>query len=362
MAKQRAAYGSISPTKNGVTRVRYWGDMHDGKGYRRLTKSIRGSRRDAQMFLSQMQLAHNEDKPTMTIGDVYRQWYLPDITKRLSKATLASYLSAWNSCVAPVWENVFVADVQPLKVQKWLDTLTISNAKKAMSLLKPLMDYPARYELIDANPMRLNYIMPMSGIKHDKGVYTYEQCCQIADIVQGRDYEALFLLSAFGSCRTGEALGVMVEDVTYEIADNGMRCAVIDIERQLDSTGTVIERTKNEHSQRFVVLPEPYSERLEAICEKRGSGLLTCHADGSPISRPALRYKWIDLLKSNGIEPLPFQNLRNSWRTYMEWELHAEPDKLEKLMGHKGKTVTERHYNRPNVKMLVNVVAEAFKK
>lgn len=58
----RASFGSIGPTKNDVTRVRYWADLNDGKGYRRVTKSIRGSKKDAEAFLRSVQEGRESNK------------------------------------------------------------------------------------------------------------------------------------------------------------------------------------------------------------------------------------------------------------------------------------------------------------
>lgn len=360
MARLRAPYGSISKTKNGVTRVRFWGDKHDGKGYRRLSKSIRGNRRDAQMFLSQMQLAHNEDKPTMTVGDVYQQWYLPDIKDRLAESTINVYGYNWNAYVKERWANVSIADIKPIEVQKWLDGLTFVQAQKALVIMQPLMDYPVRYEMIPTNPMRINYVMPSQEAHSDKGIYTLAECQEMAQVIENHLLEPAYLFAAFGSCRTGEALGIDIADVTFETAENGMFCAVALIKQQVNNAGQIIERTKNTASERYAIVPEPYSYRLKEICETKQSGLLTCDTFGMPLTRVRMCRLWKDVCKHTNIGYHPFKNLRNSWRTYTEWELDGEPEKLEKLMGHKGQSVTARHYNRPQKEMYVNFAADIF--
>lgn len=360
MARQRAAYGSISPTKDGITRVRYYGDLHDGKGYRRLSKNIRGNRREAQMFLAQMQVAHNDDKPTITVGDAYKQWYVPDAQKRLRASTLNNYACVYSAYIKPRWENIPVSDVRPLDVQEWLNTLSRTAATASMKILQPLMDYPTRYELIPANPMRVGYIMPKDVQERDKGVYSLEECCAIAKAIKGHTLEPAFLLSAFGSCRTGEAYGVKAEDISYETAANGMRCAVIHIQRQIDLMGRVQDSLKNKQSNRYVILPEPFATRLEQLCQEH-DGYLTCDSLGMPLKRANSLRVWAKFLATNDFDVHPFQNLRPSWRTYAEWDLKIPPERLEKLMGHKGKSVTAQHYNRPEIQQLVDTVAESYK-
>lgn len=360
MAKLRAAYGSISPTKNGVTRVRYWGDLHDGKGYRRISKSIRGNRREAQEYLARMQLEHDDDKPTMTIGDAYRMWYVPDMKrKQLAPSTIKVYTGAWKTHIEPRWGNIPLTDIHPMDIQQWLYGKGKNPAQLCLKVLKAIVDYAVRYELCTSNPFAISYIMPKGQKDRDKGVYTYENCIKIAKVFENHTIEAAYILSAFGSCRTGEALGVMTQDVRIVKASNGMKCAVVEVKRQVMEDGTLTDRLKTKQSNRIIVIPEPYSSRLEVL-SKTHKHLLTCDNFGKPLKRFALRNYWNEELYRAGIDLHPFQNLRNSWRTYMEWELKVSPSQLEKLMGHKGKTITEKHYTRPEIMQLVDTVANAY--
>lgn len=360
MARQRAAYGSIAPTVNGVTRVRYWADLGDGKGYRRVSKSIRGNRRAAQEFLSKIQIEHNEDKPILTVIEIYKLWYVPGLRQRnLAPSTLNLYAGCWKAHIEPKFGNMPVNSIRPLDVQEWLYTKSKNQAALALKILKPLMDYAVRYELVAQNVFAIDYVMPRDMTERDKGIYTLAQCKQIAEAFRASILEAAVILAAFGSCRTGEALGVMASDIEFVKAANGMDCAVVEIQRQCNEQGKLTERLKTKGSARFVVVPSPWAERLRELTESH-NGLLTCSCEGTPLNRFTAREIWIRGLDKAGIEQHPFQNLRNSWRTYMEWELHADTEKLEKLMGHKGKSVTARHYNRPEVKQLVDLVAEVF--
>lgn len=360
MARQRAAYGSISPTKDGITRVRYWGDLKDGKGYRRLSKNIRGNRRDAQQFLARMQLEHNEDGPTLTVADVYRLYYVPSLKQKgLASSTINVYAGVWKTHIEPRWGNIQVNAIKPLEVQEWLFTKGKNPAQQCLKVLKGLFDKAVLYDICESNPFAINYVLPKDQRERDKGIYTLSECKAIAGVLEGHTIEAAYILAAFGSCRTGEALGVRASDIKMMEADNGMMCAVVEIKRQVTEAGAITERLKTQQSARVVVIPQPYAARLEAISKER-KHLLTCDNFGKPLRRHALRDSWNNQLDKAGIEAHPFQNLRNSWRTYMEWELQAAPAKLEKLMGHKGKSVTAKHYIRPEIMQLVNAVADAF--
>ena len=75
-----------------------------------------------------------------------------------------------------------------------------------------------------------------------------------------------------------------------------------------------------------------------------------------PLKHSALREAWI---KESG-DPIPFQNLRNSWRTFAQLEWGVSADTLELLMGHKLPGTTGAHYMRPTGDVLARRFAEEF--
>lgn len=352
----RREFGSISTVKPGVQRVRYWADLHDGKGYTRRSKTIRGSKRDAAAWLAQQHVNHGSDSPTMTLGGIYETWYLPDIEARLAARSVYLYARCWSSAVAPRWSGVQFGDVRPADVQRWLLGLPRSTAKTALKILAPLGDLAVQYELGDSNPFRLRYRLAQGVKRQDAAVYTLDECRRLADAARGSEIEAALILMAFGSCRVGEALGAMAGDVEPVEAENGMECAVVRICRQVGTKGEVLDALKNKQSNRHVIVPAPWSLRILEIA----GGSLWLSGSDRTLPRSVAERCWNSACEQAGLPRHPMRNLRNSWRTYMSAELGANPETLEKLMGHKGSTVTERHYYRPDVQALADEVARAF--
>lgn len=352
----RREYGSITTVKHGVQRVRYWADLHDGKGYTRRSKTIRGSKRDAAAWLAQQHVNHGSDSPTMTLGGIYDTWYKPDIDSRLKPRTLYVYEQCWLNTISPKWAKVQPQDVRPAKVQEWLLTLTPSTAKAALKILAPLGDLAVQYELHDTNPFRLKYRKPTDIAKQDAGIYTLAECRKLASAAEGLEIEAALILMAFGSCRVGEALGANASDVDIYQAQNGMACAAVRVCRQVDLHGQVVESVKNYQSERYVIIPEPWSLRIRDIATGQ-PWLSGCYRT---LPRKDVMREWRYVCKQVGLPCHPLKNLRPSWRTYMSAELAANPETLEKLMGHKGKSVTDRHYYRPEILALMDEVANVF--
>lgn len=359
----RSEFGSNEPAGPGKRRLRYWADKHDGRGYRRCSETIKGSRRDGRERLAQLQLLHGADKPVPTVRECYETWYLPDIESRLAKTSLANYASTWRKCIEPTWGDSFVTEVKPLRIQGWLLTMTKAKAEQAANVLSSILEFPVRYELLDRNPMRVKYRMPTAVQKRDKTVYTLAQAVDVMKACRGSYIESAVICALFGSCRPGESLSPMCPELHRAETSTGAVAAAFDLVRQIDHDGNVYDGMKTKASARPIVFVGSVAERmLEIKAEREAAGeiWLADNGLGDVISQQSLNAGWKRLCAESGIPSIPFRNLRNSWRTYMSWELHIDESKLEKMMGHTGRSVTEKHYNRPNAEMFIDALSDAW--
>lgn len=361
----RSSWGSNKPARRkGYRTLRYWADLHDGRGYMRHTKTIEGSKRDGDQELARLRIEHSEDSPTPTLRECYERWYLPDIESTLSYNTLNMYKSAWRSKIEPKWGDTPVTGIKPLAVQDWLSGMTASQAQLVVKVMSIMLDYPTRYEVIPTNPMRVRYRMPKSGTKMDAGTYDLADAIRIAEGARGSFAEAAILSSLFGSCRAGESLSPLVGELEGITAKNGLPAAYFIVRRQVNKTGKVLDKLKTSTSSRPIVFVGTIATRMLEIQDTRSRDGLKWLSDnglGERVTQNSLAEEWRKVVEKSGLPLHPYRNLRNSWRTFMEWELSVEPSKLEKLMGHKGGDVTAIHYNRPTVQMYVDAVADAFK-
>lgn len=362
----RSSWGSNKPARRkGYRTLRYWADEHDGRGYMRHTMTIQGSKRDGDRELAKLRLRHGDDRPVPTVRECYEQWYLPDIESRLSKNSITQYKSAWRSRIGPRWSEVPVTDVRPLEMQEWLLAMTRSQADRCVKVLSSVFEHAVRYDVVDRNPMRVKYRMPEGGRVHDKGVYDFAQSVAMLRAVRGSFIEPSVILSLFGSCRVGESLSVMPGEVERATASNGMTGCVIGIRRQVDRNGNVESAMKTEQSERAVVLAGPPAERLLEVASAADVSGMTWLCDdgtGRPVGQRSAACELRRVAESADLPAHQYRNLRNSWRTYSEWELGIDPSKLEAIMGHRGNTVTDRYYMRPSAQMLLDSVAEAYER
>lgn len=358
---RRSAWGAISQVDAATWRIRYWSSGPDG--YRRRSKTVRGTRKDAERARAELMLAHSEDAPCPTVGEVWERWALPAYERReasgdMSSYTLRQYRSGWNRHAAPRWADVPCDAVRPLEVQQWLDGLSYNGALQAMNVLRPTLDYAVRYGTIPSNPFRERYLMPSKSGKADmdRGVWTLDELGELwRGHAVGQWWEAAFLLSAFGGCRVGESLGVRPGDVSLCDA-GGVPVCMARIERQIPSTGSVpLERLKNRQSRRTIAIPGRAGLRVASLSEGC-AGWLSGDGLGGPSTQRRLMLAW----RAAGAEH-PFRNLRNSYETNMRWALRLPPWIVEPLLGHAGQGVTAQYYDRPSAEMFADAVASAYR-
>lgn len=361
--KTRAAWASITEVERGARyRIRFWAKGADG-AYKRRSETVRGTRREAERRRAELMLEHSEDAPCPTVGQAWERWALPDLERRveggdMAPHTLAQYRSTWARHVAPTWADVPLDAVRPLAVQQWLYGLSRNAAEQGTALLSKVMGYAVRYEVVDHNPMREKYVMPSKSTvqRRDDGVWSLAELGPLWASLRGQWFEPAFLLAAFGGLRVGESLGPMASEV--ELRDvGGVPVALVSVARQVDGHGNATGRLKTAQSARTAVIAGRAALRLAELADATPAGWpLTNDGLGGFQPQRRLNAEWQALGA-----PHPYRNLRNSWQTWMRWELGVEPHHIEALMGHKQKGTTGQYYDRPHGEQLAAVVAAAYR-
>ena len=352
MPHARSSWGSNDPVGRGRRRLRFWADLHDGRGYRRHSKTIRGTWRDGEAALKELWQLHADDAPSATMGRVYELWWLPEARERVSEgslapATLELYETTWRNHIAPNFASQSIQDIRPTDVQTWLLTLTKWNAVNAKSLASSIAEKAVLLDMAQSNPFARKYRMPVAASTRTKTIWTLDEISRAVDALHGSALEVPTILCALGSCRVGEACAARSAEVSFT-TEHGLVIARVPITRQLMRDGRVSDKLKNRQSVRTVCIPEPWSLRLREIASS-GDEWLNDDGYGSPVTRSTLKVRWAAATRKE-LSSLPrttMQNLRSSWETFMRWELGVDGDLVDSMMGHAGTNIRTRHYDRP---------------
>ncbi len=368
--RMRSSFGCVQQIGPGQWRLRWWEEV--GGEYRRRSRNLRGTRREADRALAEIRASLDEGarhrmRSIPTVREAYERWWLPEVEQaladgRTARSTVQNALSKWRKYVGPRWGEVRVNAIDPLELQEWLLTMTRKPASDALGLLRKVLDYCLLYDLVSDNVARRPYRMPTAQADVADGAYTLDELSRIAEAARGSYAEAPMLLCMFGSARTGEALGVMVADVEGA-GSHGVEMAVAHVSRQVTPDGRVSERLKNRASARPLVIPAPWGPRLlelAAAANDRGEAWLADDGIGRPISQRSYRREWARACRLAGVEVRQPRAARRSWETYMRWDLGVEQWRVEQMMGHALPGVTGMHYDTPTAAAFVEVVGRAF--
>lgn len=365
--QRRRAWGSITEVQRGKKYVLRWTE-NTTQGRRRLTRTVYGTYREACMELDRLHVEKSDDRPVPTIGYAYETWYRPWIDGRLDDGSMKRntynlYTGSWDRFIADRWASVPLDSIRPLDVQSWLTGLSKYNASLAIIVLKKVVDFAVKYELIGQNKFAVKYDMPNAKSRsRSKQVYTFPQAISTLSSLRGTLLEAPYIVACFGGARTGESLAVRVSELR-RFENSGEVFAVVPIKRRMDESGDLPlpdGDLKNEQSERATIVPPPFSVRLFEIADEvtEMGGDWLCHrGDGLPMSKSRLKPLWRKTLTEGRI---PFFNLRVSWRTMGEFEWKIDTDVLEILMGHKLPGVSGRHYIRPGSDELFKLFSDQY--
>lgn len=362
--RKRRSFGSIKRVSRDKHVIR-WTDKA-GDGPSRRTETVYGSYAEAAARLAEIQTAiraRKDGPPQMTVGQAYERWFVPWMERRVADGrvkpnTERSYRTAWDLSVGPRWRDVPFADVRPEQVQEWLLGLTAGNAAVAVVVARKVGDMAVMNEKWDSNRFRMPYDMPTSkAFERSRRVYTLAEANAAWELVRGTDAEPAFLLACFGSARTGESLGARADEVRAAEV-RGLTLALVPVVRRMEGGPLPLPDgdLKNPQSMRTLVIPPPYSLAVLGMASD-GREWMSPSPSGAPVTVPHLRASWD---AATGDDRIPFANLRNSWRTFAQYEWGVDYDTLEQLMGHKLPGVTGAHYLRPTPEQLAERFAAAY--
>lgn len=365
--RMRDDWGSVSyDAGRRVGRIRYWSRTPDG--YRRVSETVRGSRRDVERRRAELRLVHDDDAPCPTVRQLWETSYHPYRLRRvedghIAPQTLSMDESAWRVHVGPMWGDARADSLRPAQVQDWLDGMTRFQADRAIQVLRGILRHAALRGLVGLDPIAgVPFELPKDAEVRDRGIWTLEELGAIWRAVRGEWWEPAYLLSAFGSARVGESLGPHANEVSRMDVD-GLCVAVVPVVRQVANNGKVRDEPKNSWSVRPLVLPGPVGERVLEIAAANDGDWLTGNGSGLHTRQSRLGRAFDRALSRAGVERHPFRNLRPSWQTFMRWDMGVAPERLEKMMGHigLGSQVTAQHYDRPTAELFAQTVAEAYR-
>ena len=309
----------------------------DGKQHRR-SKTIRGTKRDAESALNQMLSSVGTYEGESTFAEFaarYIEWHdqiynRPDAMKR------------WHRDMDKLVERFGGLKMSQLR----RDVMEIWATEKSttgheINKMKAALTKAVEWDYISTNPLKA--IKPhRAAPKKDR--FTLEESVKILDAVKGTDIEAIVLLMLMCGMRREEAMALSWSDIDWKAGT-----VKIDRSWHYDAGRGWFEDTKNASSRRLVSID---AQTLARLSEIRSQGAVVrlgaiCESPrhvGERMAPNTAAKRWREIVKPLlGERYLPMKNLRHTHASLC-LDAGVSMEAIAKRLGHASTRLTESVY------------------
>lgn len=339
----RASAGSITKKSDNcwLVQISVGYDPKTGKR-RRVSKTIRGSKRDAERARALMLVDGDVLLASkFTLADVVDDYLLAK-DGVIRQATLDEYKRLGNIVKNAPFALLSIARLERKEsdIRAWLDTFSAPWSKKsAYKFLRQVFNFAKKQHLITNNVM--DYIEEPKVKRNEIKTIPYQELPLYLEAVKETDIEAGVLLMVYMGLRRGETIARKWSDIDLsEPATVRITSAV----RELRGGGMVFDKPKTEKSERMDYIPRPCAERLKAIREKCKKDVWVCQFEDDVMRPDMFSKKWRACVKRAGLEPVQVKNLRHTCGTILVKELGVSIPDVAELLGHSTTRTTEQFY------------------
>ena len=343
----RSYFGHIEYVREGVYRI-HWGRGRDSTGKRNKNSlTIHGTREAAEIELAKHAGQRYKNVTNETWSEFWKSTVRPTFDN-LAERTKTEYEYYWQKHLEPRIGHMRVCDTDFRLADSVLSGIKSPyNQRHSMAIWRKACNLAVRYGLLEVCPIDAR--TPLKPIrKKPKALLEREDLAEWMKAIQGIKYEAPLLFGLGAGLRPEEACALHWEDIkTINIDGKSYVAATIDKAITLNRGQKVLKVTKNESSEREIILCEPFASRILELKKDQEGPILPSgnnETGAEAYSGPAVmsrNYKrWCE---HNGVNYIPPKNLRSTFATW-----HGEagsPDSLvDGAMGHTARSTRARHY------------------
>jgi len=339
----------------------------DSKQKRRyVSKTIRGTKKDAQKYLNQKlrekDLGIPLEQSKEFLDDFLDRW-LSDVVKgRVRPNTYSSYEWVLSAYVRPELgsrklPDIKAPDIQRLYRQMRDKGLSARTIRYAHTVLSSALGQAVKWHLLAVNPCR--HVELPKKQKPEVGYFTAEQARAFLAAAEGDRLYALFLVAIECGLRPEEYLALRWKDVDLERNSLQVRRVI----NFLKGGGFVFDDPKTKTSRRSMHISDQLADALaakrrEQLEERMKAGPVYQDHDlvfatplGMPLSLPNVRNRhFIPIRDAAGLPKIRLYDLRHTTATMMLAE-GIHPKVVSERLGHDGVVITLDTYSHvlPNL-------------
>jgi len=337
----RRDIGAIRPLQRGVWRVEvtHGKDPVTGKS-RRLSRNVRGTKREAESMLARLLLEAGErPDSSLTLKDYLEEVWLPAAGEKVRVRTVDGYRAKCKLYIIPTLGRVRLGDLEPYDLDRWMarlsDKVSPQTVVHAYRVLCNALNRAVRWRLIASNPLHSVDAPTVERSRPD--VLTVAEAGEYLEAFAGHVLEPMVVIGIAAGLRRSELAALTWRDIDLDAntvsVSKGMheRCGKV-----------WVEPPKSKTSRRVVVLP---SWAIDALRPHRAVGPLVAEG-GEAIKPNRITTLYNRHVKKAGLRRIPLKNLRHTSATIA---LGADVSlvSISRRLGHSSVAVTDRFYLAP---------------
>ncbi len=352
--------------------VVYLGRTVDAAGkvkQRRLWRTVRGTKQEAQRVLSELEQKHQRrelDYRRETVGDYLRRWLDEIAPRSAGPTTLASYRMIVEKHLLPFFGVMRLDRLTPKRINDYIGealargrskkhpgfkktaTLSAETVRRHYRVLHKALEDAVTVGALVANPAARSRVKIPRRDRKEMRTLTEVQAIKFLEAAKASRLFALYELALNAGMRQAELLGARWSDLNLALG-------VLSIQ-QIYYRG-VFKAPKTERSRRPVELDEHLVAALRRHQEQQdrekdllGSayedqGLIFAQVDGRPLNGQSLaRHEYRRLLTAAGCPVIRFHDLRHTAATLM-LQGGEHPKVVSDALGHSGIGITMDLYS-----------------
>lgn len=333
--KARRSVGSIRERGHNVWQISLTVGFDPATGrQKRRAKTIRGTKRQAELELSKM--LGGEEPSKLTVGQCLEE-YLADIKDTVREYTFVGYERNAKKLRESNLASLKISQLanKERAIKEYLNNETTAGGRQsAYKILRQVCNYAKKHHYLNTSPM--DYIEePKPDAREIKTIESKDIEAYL-NAVKGTEIEAGIIINLACGLRRSEVCALEWSDI-----DKDGRVSINKSLHERKGGGLYFDKTKTAKSTREVILPlwakdllKPLRNRTKYVCEHNGELM---HPDY--FSR-----QWRRLVKRAGLPAIKLKDLRHSTGTILAREAGLPIADVQQLLGHTSTRTTERFY------------------
>ncbi len=320
---------------------------------RQLWRSVKGSKRDAQVVLTQ--LLHQRDTGVdappgkTTVGEFLQLWLQTYAAPNTAPKTYERYEQLMRVHVVPLLGNIPLSKLRPLHIQGVYQRVrekgrSARTALHCHRVLKQALGHALKWQLLARNPAEA--VDPPRPERHEMPSFTSDEVRRLLSAADQTPHGTLVYVAVMTGLRMGELLGLRWRDVDLDAG----RISVRQTCQWLPKRGFIFRQPKTYRSARPVSVADGVvqrlrqrrmrqaEERLAAGSAYDNNDLVFANAVGKPIHPNRLREAWARIGDQAGLR-LRFHDLRHIHASLL-LQQGVHPKVVSERLGHSTVAVT----------------------